>query len=92
MKIAAEAGLGNRINMVMQAVFFNLAKDHTCGEALGYLKKHIEKMYGKKGRGHRPKDNDAEDHAHCGRTKLRFLHPGRMRRKKSRKRRTSLIL
>ena len=63
MKIASELGLGNRINMVMQAVFFNLAKIIPVEEALGYLKKSIEKMYGKKGQDIVKKNIDAVDHA-----------------------------
>ncbi|NLJ67592.1 MAG: pyruvate:ferredoxin (flavodoxin) oxidoreductase, partial [Clostridiales bacterium] len=49
MKIASEVGLGNRINMVMQAVFFKLAKVLPVEEAIGYLKDSIEDMYGRKG-------------------------------------------
>jgi pyruvate-ferredoxin/flavodoxin oxidoreductase len=49
LKIASEVGLGNRINMVMQAVFFNLANVIPVDQALAYLKDSIEKMYGKKG-------------------------------------------
>jgi pyruvate-ferredoxin/flavodoxin oxidoreductase len=49
MKIASEVGLGNRINMVMQAIFFKLANVIPVEEALGYLENSIEKMYGKKG-------------------------------------------
>ncbi|MFY9296891.1 MAG: pyruvate:ferredoxin (flavodoxin) oxidoreductase [Caldicoprobacterales bacterium] len=49
MKIASEVGLGNRINMVMQAVFFKLANVIPVDEALDYLKKSIEDMYGRKG-------------------------------------------
>src|SRR5690606_37676682 len=45
MKIASEVGLGNRINMVMQAVFFKLANVIPVDEALNYLKKSIEDMY-----------------------------------------------
>ena len=47
--IASDLGLGNRINMVMQAVFFKLANVIPVEDALGYLKDSIEKMYGKKG-------------------------------------------
>lgn len=47
--IASEIGLGGRINMIMQAAFFKLAKIIPEKEAAGYLKKSIEKMYGKKG-------------------------------------------
>lgn len=47
--IASEIGLGNRINMVMQAAFFKLAKFIPINDAVRYLKKSIEKTYGKKG-------------------------------------------
>ncbi|MCX7747725.1 MAG: pyruvate:ferredoxin (flavodoxin) oxidoreductase [Clostridia bacterium] len=47
--IASEIGLGNRINMVMQAAFFKLAKIIPLDDAVRYLKKSIEKVYGKKG-------------------------------------------
>lgn len=47
--IASDAGLGNRINMIMQSVFFKLAKVIPVDDAIGYLKKSIEKTYGKKG-------------------------------------------
>ena len=49
-KIADEVGLGNRINMVMQTVFFKLAKVIPVNDSIKYLKKAIEKTYGKKGR------------------------------------------
>lgn len=48
--IAGEIGLGNRINMIMQAAFFKLARIIPAEDAVGYLKASIEKMYGKKGR------------------------------------------
>lgn len=47
--IASDVGLGGRINMVMQAAFFQLAKVIPIDEAIKYLKKSIEKTYGKKG-------------------------------------------
>ncbi len=47
--IASEIGLGNRINMVMQAAFFKLANIIPVDDAIQYLKNSIEKMYGKKG-------------------------------------------
>ncbi|UCF12373.1 MAG: pyruvate:ferredoxin (flavodoxin) oxidoreductase [Thermoplasmatales archaeon] len=49
-KIAEEIGLGGRINMVMQTVFFKLANVIPVDMAIGYLKKAIEKTYGKKGK------------------------------------------
>jgi pyruvate-ferredoxin/flavodoxin oxidoreductase len=47
--IASEIGLGNRINMIMQAVFFKLANIIPVEDAVRYLKQSVEKMYGKKG-------------------------------------------
>lgn len=47
--IAAEIGLGNRINMIMQAAFFKLANVIPIEDAVEYLKEAIEKSYGKKG-------------------------------------------
>ncbi len=48
-KIAGDVGLGGRINMIMQTVFFKLAGVLPVDEAIGELKKAIEKEYGKKG-------------------------------------------
>jgi pyruvate-ferredoxin/flavodoxin oxidoreductase len=48
-KIAREIGLGNRINMVMQAAFFALTNVIPLDDAIRYLKEGIEKTYGKKG-------------------------------------------
>lgn len=47
--IASEIGLGNRINMIMQSAFFKLADIIPVEDAVKYLKKSIEKVYGKKG-------------------------------------------
>lgn len=47
--IASDIGLGNRINMIMQAAFFKLANVIPVEDAVGYLKNSIEKTYGKKG-------------------------------------------
>jgi pyruvate-ferredoxin/flavodoxin oxidoreductase len=47
--IAEEIGLGNRINMVMQAAFFKLANVIPVDEAVNYLKEAVEHSYGKKG-------------------------------------------
>ena len=47
--IAQKIGLGARINMIMQAVFFKLAKVIPVEEAVKYLKDSIEKTYGRKG-------------------------------------------
>ncbi len=48
-KIAAEIGLGNRINMVMQAAFFKLAGILPPEEAARLLKEAVHKAYGRKG-------------------------------------------
>lgn len=47
--IAGKVGLGNRINMVMQAAFFQLAKVIPVEQAIGYLKESVETLYGRKG-------------------------------------------
>ncbi len=49
-RVAFEAGMGKRINTVMQVCFFWLADviEHT--EAVRHIKEAIEKSYGKKGR------------------------------------------
>jgi len=47
--LASEIGLGNRINMIMQAAFFDLAKVIPVDEAVKYLKESIVDAYGKKG-------------------------------------------
>ncbi|HHU17868.1 MAG: pyruvate:ferredoxin (flavodoxin) oxidoreductase [Anaerovoracaceae bacterium] len=48
-KAAEEIGLGNRINMVMQAAFFKLANVIPVEDAVKYLKEAVEDSYGKKG-------------------------------------------
>lgn len=47
--IARKIGLGNRINMIMQAAFFKLANVIPVQEAVDYLKASVVKTYGKKG-------------------------------------------
>ena len=48
-KIASEVGLGGRINMIMQTVFFKLAGVLPVDEAIAKLKEAIKKTYGRKG-------------------------------------------
>jgi len=48
-KIAAEVGLGGRINMIMQTAFFKLANVIPVDEAIAYLKGQIKKLFGRKG-------------------------------------------
>ena len=47
--LAQDIGLGGRINMIMQTVFFKLANVIPIDEAIKYLKEFIQKSYGKKG-------------------------------------------
>jgi len=48
-KIASELGLGGRINMIMQAAFFQIANVIPPEEAFIYIKEAIKGTYGKKG-------------------------------------------
>ncbi len=48
-KIALEIGLGGRINMIMQTVFFKLADIIPIEDAISYLKDQIKKLFSKKG-------------------------------------------
>ncbi|MDR0390223.1 MAG: pyruvate:ferredoxin (flavodoxin) oxidoreductase, partial [Spirochaetaceae bacterium] len=47
--IAGKAGMGTRINVVMQAAYFKISGVLPEAEAVNYMKKFIEKSYGKKG-------------------------------------------
>ncbi|WP_040214347.1 pyruvate:ferredoxin (flavodoxin) oxidoreductase [Clostridium polynesiense] len=47
--ISREIGLGERINMIMQSAFFKLAQVIPIEDAVSYLKKSVEKTYGRKG-------------------------------------------
>lgn len=49
LKIAQEAGMGGRINVVMQAAFFKLAEIIPYNQAEQYMKDAAQKTYGKKG-------------------------------------------
>ena len=48
-KLAEDLGLGGKINMIMQAVFFKLANVIPLEQAIKHLKDAIDKSYGKKG-------------------------------------------
>ena len=61
--IAGEIGLGNRINMIMQTVFFKLANIIPVDKAISYLKKSIEEAYGRKGKKIVEMNNQAVDRA-----------------------------
>ena len=47
-KVAQAAGMGGRINTIMQTCFFALSKVLPRDEAIGQIKKSIEKTYGRK--------------------------------------------
>ena len=49
-KYSEEIGLGNRINMIMQAAFFKLAEVVPEKDAVVFLKEGIDEAYGKKGK------------------------------------------
>ncbi len=48
-KLAVQAGMGNRINTIMQAAFFKVANLIPYAEAEQYMKEYAKKTYGKKG-------------------------------------------
>ncbi len=48
-RIGEEIGLGGRINMIMQAAFFQIANVIPPDDAFAYMKEMIKKSYGKKG-------------------------------------------
>ena len=65
-KIASELGLGGRINMIMMAGFFKLAKVIDYAEAERYMKEAVKKTYGKKGDKVVAMNNAAIDNAISG--------------------------
>ncbi|MEW6736957.1 MAG: pyruvate:ferredoxin (flavodoxin) oxidoreductase, partial [Acidobacteriota bacterium] len=48
-KVAKEMGMGTRINTIMQTCFFAISGVLPCEEAIGWIKKTIEKTYSKRG-------------------------------------------
>lgn len=61
LKIATDIGLGNRINMVMQAAFFQLVGIIPKEDAVRLLKESIHKSYGRKGKNIEEMNNRAVD-------------------------------
>ncbi|NLY42969.1 MAG: pyruvate:ferredoxin (flavodoxin) oxidoreductase [Clostridiaceae bacterium] len=61
--IASKVGLGGRINMIMQTVFFKLANVIPVEDAIRLLKESIEDTYGKKGQKIVRMNHEAVDHA-----------------------------
>jgi pyruvate-ferredoxin/flavodoxin oxidoreductase len=49
LKVAKDTGMGGRINTIMQTCFFAVSGVLPRDEAIGHIKKSIEKTYGKKG-------------------------------------------
>ncbi len=65
-KLAAQVGMGNRINTIMQAAFFKLADVIPYEQADEYMKAYAKKTYGKKGDAIVKKNWDAIDIAISG--------------------------
>jgi pyruvate-ferredoxin/flavodoxin oxidoreductase len=62
-KIAGDLGLGGRINMIMQAAFFQIANVIPPEEAFAHMKDAVVKSYGKKGEKVVKMNMDAVDQA-----------------------------
>ena len=62
-KVAREAGMGSRINTIMQTCFFAISGVLPREEAIAQIKKSIQKTYGKRGEAVVQKNFAAVDHA-----------------------------
>jgi len=62
-KVAREAGMGSRINTIMQTCFFAISGVLPKDEAIEQIKKSIKKTYGKRGEAVVQKNFAAVDHA-----------------------------
>jgi len=62
-KVARDAGMGNRINTIMQTCFFAISGVLPREEAINEIKKAIKKTYGKRGEAVVQKNFAAVDHA-----------------------------
>jgi pyruvate-ferredoxin/flavodoxin oxidoreductase len=60
-KVAREAGMGSRINSILQTCFFAISNIMPKDEAIDYIKKSIKKTYGRKGDAVVQKNFDAVD-------------------------------
>ena len=65
-RVAREAGMGGRINTIMQVCFFALSGILPVEQAIGAIKKAITKTYGKKGKEIVEKNHAAVDSALAG--------------------------
>ncbi len=70
--IAEKAGMGGRINVVMQTAFFKISGILPEAEAVSLIKKFIEKSYGKKGADVVKKNIDTIDMALAGVEKVDY--------------------
>jgi pyruvate-ferredoxin/flavodoxin oxidoreductase len=71
--IAREAGLGGRINTVLQTCFFHLTDFLATDEAVNAIKEHIRKSYGRRGQAVVSRNEEAVDRAIAG---LSRVEPG----------------
>ena len=62
-KVARDAGMGTRINTIMQTCFFAISGVLPREEAIAQIKKAIQKTYGKRGEAVVQKNFAAVDHA-----------------------------
>src|SRR5262249_16894024 len=71
-KVAREAGMGSRINTIMQTCFFAISGVLPRDEAIAAIKKAIQETYGKRGEVVVQKNNAAVDHtlAHLHQVKI----------------------
>ncbi len=60
-KVAKETGMGSRINSILQTCFFAISNVIPKEEAISYIKKAIQKTYGRKGDAVVQKNYDAVD-------------------------------
>jgi pyruvate-ferredoxin/flavodoxin oxidoreductase len=76
MAVAAETGMGNRINTIMQPCFFHLSGVLPSDEAVARIKDFVKKSYGKRGEAVVKRNNDAIDAsiARLGKVALGEVH------------------
>ncbi len=73
-KVAREAGMGTRINTIMQTCFFAISGVLPREEAIAQIKKAIKKTYGKRGEAVVEKNFAAVDHALAHLEKVEIPH------------------
>jgi pyruvate-ferredoxin/flavodoxin oxidoreductase len=70
--IARDAGLGGRVNTVLQTCFFHLTEFLSADESVVAIKKHIAQSYGKRGDVVVRRNEDAVDRAVAGLFEIQF--------------------